>query len=158
MPIPQKGDPRDPVWKYLQQMWDDTMMSPRKNNYLYTYTYTFMTHGWREEKAQNHPKSSKIIQKSPMSWTTPRSFQDRHFKQICHIVKSISPYQGMRCHDFQAGDPETTLEAGGSFDATWTMEAGHPGDCYFYLSSTAGIGWCYGWQKEAWKLVMACWC
>jgi hypothetical protein len=46
----------------------------------------------------------------------------------------------MRCHDFQAGGPETTLEAGQSFDATRTMEAGHPGDCYFYLSSTAGIG------------------
>lgn len=40
----------------------------------------------------------------------------------------------MRCHDFQAGGPETTLEAGQSFDATRTMEAGHPGDCYFYLS------------------------
>lgn len=41
----------------------------------------------------------------------------------------------MRCHDFQPGNgPETTLQAGQSFDATWTMEAGHPGDCYFYLS------------------------
>lgn len=42
----------------------------------------------------------------------------------------------MRCHDFQPSNagPETSLQAGESFDATWTMEAGHPGDCYFYLS------------------------
>ena len=42
----------------------------------------------------------------------------------------------MRCHDFSPSpeSPETTLQAGGSFEATWTMEAGHPGDCYFYLS------------------------
>lgn len=40
----------------------------------------------------------------------------------------------MRCHDFQSEEPQTTLQAGASFDATWTMEAGHPGDCYFYVS------------------------
>lgn len=41
----------------------------------------------------------------------------------------------MRCHDFLPDDsPQTTLQAGETFEATWTMEAGHPGDCYFYLS------------------------
>ena len=41
----------------------------------------------------------------------------------------------MRCHDFSPDDtPQTTLQAGDTFEATWTMEAGHPGDCYFYLS------------------------
>ncbi|CAK9090380.1 unnamed protein product [Durusdinium trenchii] len=33
--------------------------------------------------------------------------------------------------------PQTTLKAGETFEATWTMEAGHPGDCYFYLSYDA---------------------
>eukprot|EP00439_Symbiodinium_sp_Y106_P025125 s5851_g3.t1 len=42
----------------------------------------------------------------------------------------------MRCHDFNpdSDGPKTTLQAGSSFDVTWTMEAGHPGDCYFYIS------------------------
>eukprot|EP00437_Effrenium_voratum_P016079 CAMPEP_0181458590 /NCGR_PEP_ID=MMETSP1110-20121109/32387_1 /TAXON_ID=174948 /ORGANISM="Symbiodinium sp., Strain CCMP421" /LENGTH=398 /DNA_ID=CAMNT_0023583081 /DNA_START=13 /DNA_END=1207 /DNA_ORIENTATION=- len=41
----------------------------------------------------------------------------------------------MRCHDFQPTvGGKDVLEAGVSFEATWTMEAGHPGDCYFYLS------------------------
>lgn len=44
----------------------------------------------------------------------------------------------MRCHDFSPDDsPQTTLKAGETFEATWTMEAGHPGDCYFYLSYDA---------------------
>jgi len=42
----------------------------------------------------------------------------------------------MRCHDFNpdSDGAKTTLQAGSSFDVTWTMEAGHPGDCYFYVS------------------------
>lgn len=40
----------------------------------------------------------------------------------------------MRCHDFDSEAPASTLVAGQSFEVTWTMEAGHPGDCYFYLS------------------------
>ncbi|CAJ1418029.1 unnamed protein product [Effrenium voratum] len=41
----------------------------------------------------------------------------------------------MRCHDFQPTvGGKGVLDAGLSFEATWTMEAGHPGDCYFYLS------------------------
>mmetsp|Transcript_48022 Transcript_48022/g.89920 ORF Transcript_48022/g.89920 Transcript_48022/m.89920 type:complete len:392 (+) Transcript_48022:77-1252(+) len=45
----------------------------------------------------------------------------------------------MRCHDFlpDADGPQTTLQAGATFDVTWTMEAGHPGDCYFYVSYDA---------------------
>ena len=109
-----------------------------------------------EEKAQNHPKSSKIIQHHPTSSNITHvllnktSVKDRHLPDPHgrHLTKKLT--RGMRCHDFQAGGPETTLEAGQSFDATWTMEAGHPGDCYFYLSSTAGIG-------LLWP-VMACLC
>lgn len=70
-------------------MWDDRMMSPRKNTYIHIYLY--IHDSWLERKRpkiiQNHRTSSKIIQKPPMSWTTPRSFQDRHFKQICHGKK-----------------------------------------------------------------------
>mmetsp|Transcript_53981 Transcript_53981/g.155834 ORF Transcript_53981/g.155834 Transcript_53981/m.155834 type:complete len:765 (-) Transcript_53981:138-2432(-) len=44
-----------------------------------------------------------------------------------------------RCHDMRPapGPPPTTLVAGQAFNATWKMEAGHPGDCYFYLSYDA---------------------
>ena len=51
-------------------------------------------------------------------------------------LSQFLPIQGMRCHDFSPSPEgaESTLQAGGSFEATWTMEAGHPGDCYFYLS------------------------
>merc|ERR1719401_2020088 len=48
---------------------------------------------------------------------------------------------GMRCHDHAPSStaPETELTAGAAFDATWTMEAGHPGDCYCYISNDADV-------------------
>eukprot|EP00931_Biecheleriopsis_adriatica_P097849 TRINITY_DN716_c0_g1_i1.p1 TRINITY_DN716_c0_g1~~TRINITY_DN716_c0_g1_i1.p1 ORF type:complete len:542 (-),score=81.35 TRINITY_DN716_c0_g1_i1:43-1599(-) len=42
----------------------------------------------------------------------------------------------IRCHDFTNG-AKTTVQAGTELDVKWTTEAGHPGDCYFYVSYDA---------------------
>jgi hypothetical protein len=60
------------------------------------------------------------------------------YKQRAPVYTLNGPTGGysatsMRCHDFSAGQL-TTVTAGTSLTVTHTMEAAHPGDCYFYLS------------------------
>ena len=81
-------------------------------------------------------KISKAIVNCHLFPFSISSFHFHQFPSFSIYLSQFLPIQGMRCHDFSPSPegPESTLQAGGSFEATWTMEAGHPGDCYFYLS------------------------
>jgi len=56
-----------------------------------------------------------------------------------------------RCRELPptGGAPETTLVAGQAFDVAWKMEAGHPGDCYLYVSYDSDVVDPINWFKIA---------
>jgi len=56
-----------------------------------------------------------------------------------------------RCRELPpaSGAPETTLVAGQAFDVAWKMEAGHPRDCYLYVSYDLDVDDPVNWFKIA---------
>lgn len=66
--------------------------------------------------------------------STPRT-RDQQLGRAVHQQNAPVPFTSQQvCRDLEPQIPETTLVAGSSIKTTFTYEAPHPGDCFYYLS------------------------